>query len=233
MSKKVVHFKSIGKVTFFPNRISKSIKISIKPDKSVLVSFPYFVSQKKAAAFLLENEKLIIQQQKKSETYRSPLKEGLLTKTKMHTVSLQKGSKTGVTDIKDGNITIYIENFDSEETRNIVEGIMTEIYRFEAQQILPKRLEELAQKHGFRYNKVTVRNNKTNWGSCSSKNNISLNLQMMKLPDELIDYILLHELVHTEEKNHGERFWKKLNLITGNRARELTHEVKKYSTYSL
>ncbi len=233
MSKKVVHFKNIGKVTFFPNRISKSIKISIKPDRSVLVSFPYFVSQKNAAAFLLKNEELIIQQHKKNETYRSPLKEGFLTKTKMHTVSLQKGSKTGVTDIRDGNITIFTENFDSEETRSIVEEIMTEIYRFEAQQILPKRLEELAQKHGFRYNKVTVRNNKTNWGSCSSKNNISLNLQMMKLPDELIDYILLHELVHTEEKNHGERFWEKLNLITGNKARELTREVKKYSTYSL
>ncbi len=233
MSKKVVHFKSIGKVTFFPNRKSKSIKISVKPDKSVLVSFPYFVSQKKAADFLLQHEELIEQHQKKTETNKSPLEEGFLTKTKMYTVVLQKGSKTGIKDIKDEKITIFAENFDSEETRNIVEGIMTEIYRFEAQQILPQRLEKLAQKHGFRYNKVTVRNNKTNWGSCSSKNNISLNLQMMKLTDELIDYILLHELVHTEIKNHGEKFWKKLDMITENRARELAREIKKHSTYSL
>lgn len=233
MSKKVVHFKSIGKVTFFPNRKSKSIKISVKPDKSVLVSFPYFVSQKKAADFLLQHEELIEQHQKKTETNKSPLKEGFFTKTKMYTVVLQKGSKTGIKDIKDGKIIIFAENFDSEETRNIVEGIMTEVYRFEAQQILPQRLEKLAQKHGFRYNKVTVRNNKTNWGSCSSKNNISLNLQMMKLTDELIDYILLHELVHTKIKNHGEKFWKKLDLITENRARELAREIKKHSTYSL
>jgi len=56
---------------------------------------------------------------------------------------------------------------------------------------------------------------------------------MMKLPDELIDYILLHELVHTEIKNHGAKFWEKLNSITNNRARELAKEVRKFSTYTL
>lgn len=55
----------------------------------------------------------------------------------------------------------------------------------------------------------------------------------MKLPDHLIDYILLHELVHTEIKDHGDRFWKKLDEITGNKAKELAREVKKYSTYTL
>jgi predicted metal-dependent hydrolase len=94
-------------------------------------------------------------------------------------------------------------------------------------------LKELAELYHFQYNKISIRNNKRNWGSCSSKNNISLNLQMMKLPDELIDYILLHELVHTEIKNHGPGFWEKLNLVTNNRAKELAKQVRKYSTYTL
>lgn len=55
----------------------------------------------------------------------------------------------------------------------------------------------------------------------------------MTLPDHLIDYILLHELAHTEVKNHGEEFWKLLDSLTGNRARELLSEVRKHSVHSL
>ena len=104
---------------------------------------------------------------------------------------------------------------------------------FEAKKLLPPRLTDFAQQHGFRFNKITIRNNKRNWGSCSSKNNISLNLQMMKLPNELIDYILLHELVHTEIKNHGPKFWARLNELTGFKAREMAKQVRKYSTFTI
>jgi hypothetical protein len=106
------------------------------------------------------------------------------------------------------------------------------VYRFEAKKYLPKRLIELASLHGFQYNRVTIRNNKSNWGSCSSQNNINLNLHLMKLPEYLIDYILLHELVHTKEKNHGAGFYAILDRVTGNKARELAKEVKQYSTYT-
>ena len=114
-----------------------------------------------------------------------------------------------------------------------IEKIITDVYRFEAKKILPAKLNELANLNGFSFSRITIRNNKRNWGSCSSKNNISLNLQMMKLPDELIDYILLHELVHTEVKNHGPQFWERLNQVSDNRARELSKQVKQFSTYNL
>ena len=61
---------------------------------------------------------------------------------------------------------------------------------------LPKRLAELASRYGFVYNRVAIKHNSTNWGSCSSKNNINLNLNIVRLPSVLRDYILLHELCH-------------------------------------
>lgn len=233
MPNKVVHFKSIGPVTFFRNRRSKNIKISVKPDKSVLISFPFFVSEKEVLSFLARNEAWIQKQQEKAEAQQKSFHEGFFVKTKMHTVFLKKGLKTGEVDVKDDNVTVYLQNFQSENARLAVDYTLTQIYRNEAHLLLPGRLKELAEKHGFDYNKVSIRNNKRNWGSCSSRNNISLNLQMMKLPDELIDYILLHELVHTEIKNHSEKFWQKLDQVTEYRARELAREVKKYSTYTL
>ena len=82
-----------------------------------------------------------------------------------------------------------------------------------ASNYLLNRLDVLAQLHGFRYNRVSIRNQKTRWGSCSSKNNISLNKKILYLPPELIDYVLLHELVHTKIKNHGKEFWRELDKM--------------------
>lgn len=71
---------------------------------------------------------------------------------------------------------------------------------------LPPRLAELAARYGFAYNNVTIKHNATNWGSCSSRNNINLNLNIARLPRVLQDYILLHELCHLRHHDHGHGF---------------------------
>lgn len=232
MPKKVVQFDRIGSVTFSKNKRSKNIKISVKPNKKVLVSFPFFVSVHDAVTFVQKNERWIRQQQEKFELKKFRLNENTIIHTKLHRVVFQKGNAADVS-VTDKQVTIIVADFKTEETAVFAENILTQIYRNEAKTLLPVRLHKIAEKHGFRYNKVTIRNNRRNWGSCSSKNNISLNLQMMKLPDELIDYILLHELVHTEIKNHSPKFWSRMDELTGNQARELAKQVKQYSTYTL
>ena len=82
-----------------------------------------------------------------------------------------------------------------------------------AAQFLVERLAQLADQFKFHYNRVTIRQQKTIWGSCSAKDNISLNIHLVCLPDPLIDYVMLHELTHTRHKNHGTAFWAELKLI--------------------
>jgi predicted metal-dependent hydrolase len=163
---------------------------------------------------------------------RRRYKAGDVIETKFYKIELRTGPELKAKS-SHSTIQLFYPDFSTEQGHKVLEDFMEKIYLVEAWLILPPRLEELASQHGFRYNKVTIRDNRRNWGSCSSANNISLNMQMMKLPDELIDYILLHELVHTEIKDHSARFWKKLDECTGFRARELAQEVKKYSTYTL
>ena len=81
-----------------------------------------------------------------------------------------------------------------------------EALRRRAKAELPVRLAELASRYGFVYNRVAIKHNSTNWGSCSSKNNINLNLNIVRLPSVLRDYILLHELCHLRHHDHGEGF---------------------------
>lgn len=85
--------------------------------------------------------------------------------------------------------------------------------RLRAKAELPPRLAELAAEHGFEYNSVRIKHNVSNWGSCSSKKNINLNLNLVRLPDELRDYVMLHELCHLRHLNHGPEFHALLSSV--------------------
>jgi hypothetical protein len=100
--------------------------------------------------------------------------------------------------------------------------------RDKARAFLQDRLLTLAGVHGFACSGVSVRNQKTRWGSCSDKNRINLNISLMGLSGQLRDYVILHELVHTKIKNHSRRFWECLDGICGGQAKKLDKELKKY-----
>lgn len=92
---------------------------------------------------------------------------------------------------------------------------------------LTLRLELLAYKHGFEFNRVFIRNQKTVWGSCSEKNNINLNQRLVFLPQALQDYVILHELVHTRVKNHQKEFWTALEGVFPG-AKKADKQLKSY-----
>ena len=111
------------------------------------------------------------------------------------------------------------------QIKHAVENVL----RFDAKKFLPARIAELALSLGYIYNKVTIKNNKTNWGSCSNRKNINLNLHLMRLSDRLIDYIIVHELVHTVIPNHGSKFKATMQKHFGN-VEEVDKEIKKIKT---
>ncbi|OPX28817.1 MAG: hypothetical protein B1H06_02530 [Candidatus Cloacimonas sp. 4484_143] len=120
---------------------------------------------------------------------------------------------------------VKIQSYE-ENVRKAQENI-EEIDFDKASKVLKERLIALSVRFNFSFNRVTFRKQKTRWGSCSAKNNLSLNIKLYKLPLELQDYVLLHELVHTTIKNHSQHFWQELEeLMPG--AKRLDKELKKY-----
>jgi predicted metal-dependent hydrolase len=114
-----------------------------------------------------------------------------------------------------------------EKQRKAFNDIFLSIDKTKAGKQIIRRLRQLAQRYGFSYNKVSIRNQRTRWGSCSAKGNISLNVKMVALPPELLDYVLLHELVHTRVHNHSRKFWKELDKYVGN-GKALAHRLVEY-----
>lgn len=103
-----------------------------------------------------------------------------------------------------------------------------EVLRAAAKKELPELASLLANKYGFTFRKVTIRNASSRWGSCSSLKHISLNLHLMRVPLHLREYVILHELCHTREMNHGKNFWELLNRCTEGKALALRKELKSY-----
>ena len=120
--------------------------------------------------------------------------------------------------------------FDTPAMQEWLSRVRITALRSIAQRVLPARLRTLAAQHGFRYTRVTLRDSHTRWGSCSNRASISLSIYLQLLPQHLIDYVLLHELCHTMELNHGERFWALMDRVTGGKAKSLREKLKEHRT---
>lgn len=98
--------------------------------------------------------------------------------------------------------------------------------RKQAQQILPGRVKYLAEKHGFNTGRISVRNQKTRWGSCSNDGNLSFNFRLLLFEPAVIDYVIVHELCHLREMNHSKKFWDNVAVIIPG-YKELKNKLKR------
>jgi len=127
-------------------------------------------------------------------------------------------------DILSGRVRIVVRR---RRRRKLAETPEVKQLRAEAKAYLPARLRELADLNGFRFNQVRIKHNVSNWGSCSVKGNINLNLNLMRLPEELRDYVMLHELCHLKHLNHGPQFHALLESVCPEH-RRLQRQLKDY-----
>lgn len=235
MPEKIINIDQIGDVTFRKNKRSKGVSIAIRPMKGVVVNLPYFLSYRiamsiveKKRSWILNHFPLIESIENKATIFT----EKTLFNTKYRNLLIDRHSRDHIlTRITPDSIIVrYPESADvqSPAVQRIIQATVIKALRIEAKEYLTRRTFQLAEKYQFKFKKVFIKNNKTLWGSCSGQNNINLNLHLMRLPDHLIDYVIIHELCHTVEKNHGPGFWKLMDTLLGN-AKKFSKELKTYS----
>ena len=233
MTTKIIDIDRIGDVTFTSNERSRRIRISLKSDGEIVVSFPPTVPLRDAIRFVESKVDWILKQKTKIKSRLTLFAPESCFKTRFHQLAITKGNTDKVYNrVGNGVIQIFIPdrvNHEQPKVQEFIKKTLIDVMRWEAKVYLPKRLKELADKHGFKYENVSIKNASTRWGSCSSVNNINLNLHLMRVPEHLIDYVLLHELVHTVVKNHGEKFWLLLEQVYPN-ARKADKEMNNYRT---
>ncbi|AKQ47759.1 hypothetical protein TH63_15375 [Rufibacter radiotolerans] len=226
--------EAIGTVRFIPSATAKYVRISIRPGQGVRVTLPKRASLAQAEAFVQEKsgwikKHLVSQaQEQRKKTLFTP---ELPYQTRFHQLQLQSYTLPHCKSrLKAGVLHVWYPEqigHEHEDVQDYIQKAIEYTLRLEAKEHLPQRVAFFARQFGFSYQQVTIKNAKTRWGSCSATNNINLNLHLMRLPAHLSDYVILHELAHTVEKNHGPRFWALLDKISGD-AKGLDKQLKAY-----
>lgn len=205
----IIQDEEFGKITIRRSAAASQIKVRVAPDGTLHASLPI-----RAPLFLVKSLiktsrpelRKMIGQSKPEYTYTSGMQIG-----KSHTLIINN-TNSGSLSVSNHGQQIIVQcpcDFDINDvnvSRKIRESIIAAL-RIEAKSYLPRRLSFLAEKHGFKYTKTRFSHSSTRWGSCSSNGTVSLNIALMKLPFELIDYVILHELSHTKFMNHSDQFW--------------------------
>lgn len=201
--------EEFGTITVRRSARSSSVKIRVAPNGTLRASLPLY-----APLFMLKRLLKTSREELRSmlATQRPAyeLQNGMLI-GKSHTLLIFPVPHAAVTVERSKQKIIlslpqHLSLDDPAVIEKTREGI-TQALRVEAKSYLPKRLSFLAKNMQCSYERVRFSHASGRWGSCSSSGTISLNIALMKLPHELIDYVLIHELCHTKQMNHSDRFW--------------------------
>lgn len=227
MAVKHVSIPEIGTVALYKRRGNRSMRLTIAADGEVRVSLPFWVPYKAGEQFAISKAAWIVA----NSTDAAALLHSGSSIGKAHRLYFEKMPSGDIlTRVADNAIRIsypaHLDISDPSVQQAAVKACIRAL-RKEAQTLLPQRLEALAAQTGYRYQRVTIKQLKSRWGSCDTNKLITLNLFLMQLPWHLIDYVLIHELVHTEVMQHGAPFWEAMERQLPN-ARGLRKQMRSY-----
>lgn len=208
----IIQDEEFGKITIRRSIRAKQIRIKVAPDGTLRASLPMYapILLVKHLVKTSRNElRSMLSRARPEYEYINGMQIG-----KSHTLIIHEtGGQNFNVSLHGQQIIVKLPQgknlYDNIVEREIRDKIIAAL-RIEAKSYLPKRLSFLADKYGYSYDRVKFSHASGRWGSCSSNGTISLNIALMKLPFELIDYILIHELSHTKQMNHSSSFW---NLV--------------------
>ena len=226
--------EEIALIEFKTHHQAKRLKISASSTRGLVLTAPKWASLECCTDFLQDNARWIRKQIQALELKRKEKSFTRDTEYKTFYRELKlipsaiKESRSLITDTK---IKFYYDqNIQLEscsKSQKAIKETIIEVLRTEAKDYLPQRLDYFSCLNQINYKSLRLKDMKSQWGSCSRDNNINLSIHLMRLPTELIDYVICHELIHILEKNHSKIFWDKLeNILSG--AKNLDVKMKNY-----
>lgn len=216
-------------VKIYKRKASRSLRLTIAPGGEVRVSIPAWTPYRVGLEFAKSRQGWINDQRRHS--HDTQLKNGQAI-GKAHRLRFVPAADTHKVTSRLHQSEVFVYHppalaAESPGVQSAAHKAGIRALRRQAETLLPQRLEQLACQHGFSYRSITIKQLKGRWGSCDHQTNIVLNLFLMQLPWEHIDYVLLHELTHTQVLRHGPDFWQAMERILPE-VRQLRKTIRKH-----
>ena len=227
----IITDEEFGEIVVKKRSLAKSVSLKIAPDGRIQITMPPYVPLLAAKTLIKTSRKQIrelVSQYREKLSYTENQQIG-----KSHNLLIQTTAKPSSVKIVGTQILAEIneaESVESAANQQLIRSKILAALRKEAKSYLPRRLSFLAKEHGFSFARSKITHSSSRWGSCSSSGTISLNIGMMNLPFELIDYVIIHELCHTRHMNHSTKFWDEVSKFDPH-YKIHRNELKKYSPY--
>ncbi len=210
MHKEIEH-PTLGKILYVKRIKSKSIRVSVNFANEIKVSIPFFVTYGMARKFVDDNLDKI-----EAIIKRMQARKRISQNTGETLPNAKKYTREELEDIK-------------ARAHNLLPDRLAYWSLKLNKEVVIKNAIGIQKMQPFSYNRLFIKNNKTNWGSCSSKGNINLNMHLVNLPQELMDFVIVHELCHLVYSNHGAEFHKLVDMIFEGGEKELQRRLRSYS----
>ena len=195
---------------FVRNGRARRYILRVLPDASVRVTIPRHGSRREAEAFVRTRTRWIADRREEIEERRRDRRwragQHVWWRGVTCRIDVEDGSGSTVT-VRCGDLAA------SSALRDDYRPVLEPLMRERAIEELPGRLQRLATRHGLDVTRVTVRNQRSRWGSCSRDGHIALNWRLLQMPDAVCEYVLVHELMHLRQPNHSPRFWAEVAAV--------------------
>lgn len=207
--------KEFGPVTVRRTSRSKSMRATVAPNGSLRISVPAY-----APLFMVRRMISGSRPQLRRLLETRPalsLYDGMPI-GKSHSLTIRQGPAMSIRRVSQ-RLVVTLPSKISTESPDVIHAVRAHIQallRREAKHYLPRRIEHMAKTYGFEFTSLRFSHASSRWGSCNQKKAISLNIALMNLPFELIDYVLIHELAHTKHLNHSPSFWNEVERADPN-----------------
>ena len=225
--KQIISDKDFGKIHFVVRRSARNITMRVKEDGLHVTTPPYrsITALLEAIAPFRERLRNVCSEVKPKPFDLNFSIEAECFRLKLETSPL----KNFTVSMRDETVVIACPahaDFTTDRVQTLVKNAVMRAMRKKAEEYLPPLVQYWSSLFDLPYNKVTISKARSRWGSCSSKRDISLSFYLMLLPAHLMDYVILHELAHTREMNHGSKLWELLNQLTDGKALALRKELR-------